>query len=76
MEGVFGGMGGGCGWPGAPPGNVNKWRAIEVWVDPEYKKYFQWFLPKPTRDIGDLSEMLSVKKRLNCKSFDWFLKNA
>lgn len=27
---VFGGMGAGCGWPGAPPGGINKWRAIEV----------------------------------------------
>lgn len=30
---VFGGMGHSCGWPGAPPGSINKWRAIETWVD-------------------------------------------
>ena len=73
---VFGGMGAGCGWPGAPPGNINKWRAIEVWVDDEYKPYFSKFLPKPTRDIGDLTHMMELKKKLKCKSFDWFLKNA
>ena len=30
---IFGGMGGGCGWPGAPPSTKNKWRAIRVWMD-------------------------------------------
>lgn len=30
---IFGGMGGGCGWPGAPPSTKNKWRAIKVWMD-------------------------------------------
>jgi len=73
---VFGGMGAGCGWPGAPPGGINKWRAIESWVDPEYKKYFERFLPRPSVPLGDLSNMLEVKERLKCKSFKWFLKEA
>ena len=71
---VFGGMGGGCGWPGAPPSTKNKWRAIRVWMD-EYADLMKNFLPEPS-DIGDLTEMQNLRKKLKCKSFKWFLDNV
>ena len=43
---VWGGMGAGCGWKGPQPGSINKWRAIEVWVDKRFHKYFERFLPR------------------------------
>lgn len=71
---VWGGMGAGCGWPGASPGAVNKWRAIEVWMD-NYTTFMEEYLPRP-KDIGDLTIMKDIRKRLNCKSFQWFLDNV
>eukprot|EP00039_Didymoeca_costata_P005251 m.79936 g.79936 ORF g.79936 m.79936 type:complete len:274 (-) comp12734_c0_seq3:753-1574(-) len=71
---VFGGMGGGCGWPGAPPSTKNKWRAILVWMD-EYADVMRQFLPQPA-SIGDLTDMKNLRKNLNCKSFQWFLDNV
>jgi hypothetical protein len=41
---VFGGMGGGCPWPGRSPNAINKWRAIKVWMD-EYADIMRQYLP-------------------------------
>ena len=52
-------------------------RVIEVWFDDEYKEYF--YTREPTArylDMGDITQQLAIKKRLNCKSFDWFMKNV
>eukprot|EP00037_Helgoeca_nana_P025099 m.270605 g.270605 ORF g.270605 m.270605 type:complete len:576 (-) comp26851_c0_seq4:211-1938(-) len=72
---VFGGMGKSCGWPGAPPGNINKWRAIETWTD-GYKGFFEMFMNKAPADVGDLTKMFDLRKNLKCKSFAWFLENV
>jgi hypothetical protein len=45
-------MGAGCGWPGAPPGTKNKWRAIRAWMD-DYADLMKDFLPEPA-DLGDM----------------------
>jgi hypothetical protein len=50
-----------------------KFRLAEVWMD-EYKRIF--YLVRPDligRDCGDLSSRKEIKKRLNCRSFKWFL---
>jgi len=51
-------------------------RVAEVWMD-EYKEYL--YDRKPYyRDIdaGDLSELVALRKKLNCKPFSWFMKEV
>ncbi len=78
---VFGGMRNPnkCGWPssGKNTASVNKWRAIEVWMEPKHKKIMEQFLSRPSDEhIGDLSDMIAIRERLQCKSFDWFLSEV
>lgn len=55
---------------------VNYKRVVEVWMD-EYKEYFYTREPLATYyDPGDLSSQLEMRKRLQCKSFSWFMKNV
>ncbi|CAD5224011.1 unnamed protein product [Bursaphelenchus okinawaensis] len=60
-------------------GNVfqrNTRRAAEVWLD-DYKKYYLLQVPAArTVDVGDLTERRSIREQLQCKDFNWFLKNV
>lgn len=51
-------------------------RVAEVWMD-DYKT--ELYLTDPGRyaraEAGDLTEAFALKKRLNCKPFQWFLDN-
>uniref|UniRef100_A0A8C5NFP4 Polypeptide N-acetylgalactosaminyltransferase n=1 Tax=Gouania willdenowi TaxID=441366 RepID=A0A8C5NFP4_GOUWI len=54
-------------------------RVAEVWLD-EYKELFyghgyQHMLNKNV-DIGDLTEQIQLRKKLQCKSFKWYLDNV
>eukprot|EP00095_Tigriopus_kingsejongensis_P000191 maker-scaffold41_size498431-snap-gene-1.16 protein:Tk00191 transcript:maker-scaffold41_size498431-snap-gene-1.16-mRNA-1 annotation:"n-acetylgalactosaminyltransferase 7-like" len=60
---------------GQPTTLRNYKRVIETWFDPEYKEYFYTREPFARMvDMGDISEQLALKEKLNCKSFDWFMK--
>ena len=55
---------------------INYKRVVEVWMDDEYKEYF--YTREPTAkyaNMGNITAQLALKKELECKSFDWFMKN-
>lgn len=53
----------------------NTVRMAEVWMD-EYKKYF--YLSRVElkgKEVGDLSERKSLREKMQCHSFEWYLDN-
>ncbi|XP_035213974.1 putative polypeptide N-acetylgalactosaminyltransferase 10 [Stegodyphus dumicola] len=51
-------------------------RVAEVWMD-EYKEYL--YMRRPhyrTLEVGNLTEQKSLRKKLECKSFRWFMENV
>lgn len=56
---------------------INYKRVIETWFDEKYKEFFYTREPMARfLDMGDITDQLALKKKLNCKSFQWFIENV
>ncbi|XP_068633214.1 putative polypeptide N-acetylgalactosaminyltransferase 9 isoform X2 [Battus philenor] len=52
----------------------NSVRLAEVWLD-DYAKYYYQRVGNDKGDYGDITSRRELRKNLQCKSFEWYLKN-
>lgn len=53
----------------------NSIRLAEVWMD-DFKHYYYERFNYDLGDYGDVAERKTLRKKLKCKTFDWFVKNV
>ncbi|CAL1538257.1 unnamed protein product [Lymnaea stagnalis] len=56
-------------------GNKNSIRVAEVWMD-DYKNYFYERILYNLGDYGNVTDRRELRRRLGCKSFEWYLQNV
>ena len=56
--------------------SINQKRVADVWLD-EYAEIVYLRHPElRTLDAGNITDRVNLRKRLNCKSFKWFMENV
>jgi len=55
----------------------NVWRTAAVWLD-QYVQVFNLHMsPKEQNfECGDVTERKEMRRKMGCKSFDWFIENV
>ena len=55
----------------------NQKRLAEIWIDGQYREFFYFYNPEiKNADAGNITDRLALRKRLNCKSFGWYIENV
>jgi polypeptide N-acetylgalactosaminyltransferase len=63
-------------FPAKDSHGINSKRLAEVWMD-EYKRlYYTHRTDLVTKDAGNFTDRIELRKRLKCKTFKWFLDNV
>ncbi|XP_046573297.1 probable N-acetylgalactosaminyltransferase 9 [Haliotis rubra] len=55
---------------------LNSVRVAEVWMDDYKRLFFMHRHDLRNKDFGDISARVDLRKKLQCKSFKWFLDNV
>ena len=55
---------------------VNSMRLAEVWMDGYKEQFYKMRAGLKGKQFGDISARLGLRRKLKCRSFQWFLDNV